>query len=198
MSLKNTSLFDLFGFRSFLMQFLSQLGSWSHAFGEATAMRNMKRKAFISTQICRTKVCPDGQMTSRGPFQPKLFSDSGSSIPEGVLGETRTIPYGEEDSYICKTCILTLFSALAIHHWALVFYFTMMSITISISVWEESMWMIAPNLPFDLGWITLKRASEVKEHRILDTCINQQSWGFHYSPSSVRSDMTHWIIKEIK
>ena len=60
----------------------------------------MKRKDLVSTQICPAKVCPDGQMTSRGPFQPKLFSDSDSSIPEGVLGETGTIPYVEEDRVI--------------------------------------------------------------------------------------------------
>jgi len=65
----------------------------------------MKRKDLISTGICPTKVCPDGQMTSRGPFQPKLFSDSVSGIPEGVLGETGTIPYGEEDRVISASLV---------------------------------------------------------------------------------------------
>lgn len=60
----------------------------------------MERKDLTSIQIFPTKVCPDGQMTSRGSFQPELFSDSVSSIPEGLLGETGTIPFGEEDGVI--------------------------------------------------------------------------------------------------
>lgn len=66
----------------------------------------MRRKDLISTQISRTEVCPDGQMTSRGPFQAKLFSDSVSGIPEGVLGETGTIPYGEADRVLYLDPIL--------------------------------------------------------------------------------------------
>lgn len=180
MSLRTISVFDMFEFCTFPMQFLDQSVPWLHAFGEAVALReSRKERLFYPLRSAALKYV---QMDRWPPEVPSSLNYSVtlcSSIPEGVLGETGTIPYGEEDSYSCKSCVLTLSSALAIHHWALVFYSTRASITISISVWEKSVWMIAPDLPFDLGWITLKRASEVKEHR--DSGHMYKSTGLRFS-----------------